>query len=135
MKLGRAVVIAMLSLLFVAYSNFAPTSLGSPLVDDYVKNHFLREVMFGVLLTLIAIKLSLNVPTTKDWFLLAIVSNVVVMPFWIAVLFGWSTDGLAEVWGGEIDETAAYLLHGTQAVGLLIGLLLMWPTPTASEGK
>jgi len=59
-KIGRAIVILALALLFFAYSNFLPTSLSNDLIADYVKNHFIREVIFGVVLAALAIRLSLR---------------------------------------------------------------------------
>jgi len=38
---------------------------------------------------------------------------------------GWSDQGLAEIWGQAIDSNAAYILHTSQVVLFLIGLLLM----------
>jgi hypothetical protein len=125
--IGRTVAILALALLFFAYSNFAPNSLSSDLIADYVKNHFVREMIFGATLTLIAIRLSFKVDTLKHWARFGLLGSIVVLPFWIAAFFGWSTDGLAEVWGGAIDENAAFMLHGPQTIGFYIGLLLMYP--------
>jgi len=126
--IGRVIVILAFSLLFFAYSNFLPTSLSSELIADYVKNHFIREVIFGAVLAAIGIKLSLRVETMKQWTTLAIIGSIVVLPFWVGFVLGWATDGLAEVWGGAIDENGAYFLHGPQLVGFYIGLVLMLPT-------
>lgn len=126
--IGRVIVILALSLLFFAYSNFLPTSLSSDLIADYVKNHFIREVIFGAVLAAIAIKLSLRVKTMKQWTRLAAIGSVVVLPFWVGFVLGWATDGLSEVWGGAIDENGAFLLHIPQVVGFYVGLALMLPS-------
>ena len=98
-KIGRILVILSLSLLFLAYSNFAPTALQSDTIEGYVKNHFVREIIFGIALTVWAIKLALQPITTLPFKQLALIGSIVIFPFWIAVLFGWSTQGLAKVWG------------------------------------
>ena len=46
-RTGQILVIASLSLLFLAYSNFAPTALGSEQIAGYVKNHFVREIIYA----------------------------------------------------------------------------------------
>lgn len=125
-KIGRILVILSLSLLFLAYSNFAPTALQSDTIEGYVKNHFVREIIFGIALTVWAIKLALQPITTLPFKQLALIGSIVIFPFWIAVLFGWSTQGLAKVWGGAINESAAYMLHGTQVGLFLLGLLLIY---------
>jgi len=58
-KTGQVLVILALSLLFLAYSNFAPTALQNENIVGYVKNHFVREIIFGIALTIWAIKLAL----------------------------------------------------------------------------
>lgn len=124
-KTGQLLVIAALSLLFLAYSNFAPTSLGSEQVADYVKNHFVREIIFGLALTIWAIKIALQPKDKLPFTQLLIVGSIVVFPFWIAVAFGWSVGGLEKVWGEAIDASAAYILHGTQVGLFVIGLILI----------
>lgn len=124
-KIGQTLVIASLSLLFVAYSNFVPTSLGSDNIADYVKNHFVREIIFGIALTIWAIRLAL-LPKDKLPFLhLLILGSVVVFPFWIAAAFGWSVGGMEEVWGKAIEASTAYTLHGVQVGLFILGLLLI----------
>lgn len=134
-KIGRVIVILALALLFFAYSNFLPNSLSNDLIADYVKNHFIREVIFGVVLAGLAIRLSLRVQSTKDWITLGILGSIVVLPFWIATLFGWSTGGLAEIWGGAIDENGAYFLHVPQVALFFLGWVLMYPASTQSAAS
>jgi len=50
---------------------------------------------------------------------------IVILPFWIAVLFGWATQGLAQVWGEAINSQTAYYLHGAQVILFLLGLVLI----------
>lgn len=126
-KIGRVIVIVALALLFFAYSNFLPTSLSNDLIADYVKNHFIREVIFGVVLAAMTIRLSWRAQSKQEWFALGALGSIVILPFWIASLFGWSTGGLAEIWGGAIDEKGAYYLHGPQVVGFYLGWILMYP--------
>ncbi len=128
-------VILALSLLFFAYSNFLPTALSSELIADYVKNHFIREVIFGAILAATAIKLSLDVKTRRQWTILAILGSVVVLPFWIGLSLGWATDGIKEVWGDTIDENGAFMLHGPQVTLFYIGLLLMLPPSEEAANK
>ena len=124
-KTGQILVILSLSLLFVAYSNFAPISLGSEQIADYVKNHFVREIIFGITLTIWAIKLVILPKDKLPFMQVVILGSVVIFPFWIAVAFGWSLDGLAEVWGKAINASTAYILHGVQVGMFLLGLLLI----------
>lgn len=130
---GRIIAILALLLLFFAYSNFAPIALSSELIADYVKNHFVREMIFGATLTLISIRLSLRVENRKQWLMLGALGAIVVLPFWVGALLGWSTQGLSEVWGGAIDEYAAFTLHSTQTAGFFIGLALMYPSANTSD--
>jgi len=124
-KIGQALVIGAISLLFLAYANFAPTALQSNEVAGYVKNHFVREIIFGIALAIWTIKLTLAPKEKQSIQWIAIVGAIVIFPFWIAVLLGWSTQGLEKVWGDAIDSSAAYILHSTQVALFLLGLLLM----------
>ena len=92
-----------------------------------MKNHFIREVIFGTVLAAFAIRLSYRMQSTREWIALGAMGSIVVLPFWIGMLFGWSTGGLTEIWGGAIDENGAYDLHGPQVVGFYVGWLLMYP--------
>lgn len=123
---GRVLVIAGISLLFVAYANFVPTALSSELVADYVKNHFVREILFGIFLAAWTIRLALQPVNARGISILAAIGSIVVLPFWIASLFGWSVGGMSEVWGDAIGPEAAYLLHGSQVVMFYLGLVLLW---------
>ena len=134
-KTGQILVIAALSLLFLAYSNFGPTSLGSERIADYVKNHFVREIIFGIALTVWAIKTALLPKKKLPFTQLLILGSVVIFPFWIAVAFGWSVGGLEEVWGKSIDASAAYTLHGVQVGLFLLGLILIKFSPDKSNLK
>ena len=124
-KLGQILVIFSISLLFLAYANFAPTALSSEAIAGYVKNHFVREIIFGITLSIWTIKLALQPKGKLAFKQLALLGSIVIFPFWIAVLFGWATQGLAQVWGDAINSKAAYYLHGSQVFLFLLGLLLM----------
>jgi len=124
-KIGQVLVIGALSLLFLAYSNFIPTALQSNEIADYVKNHFVREVLFGLALTIWAIKLALSPKESFPFKQLLILGTIIISPFWIAYLFGWSTGGMEVVWGETISPNAAYALHGSQVVLFMIGMLLL----------
>lgn len=132
-KIGQFLVITSLGLLFLAYSNFAPTSLGSEKIADYVKNHFVREIIFGIALTVWAIKTAWLPKEKLPFTQLLILGSVVIFPFWIAVAFGWSVGGLAEVWGKAIDSSAAYMLHGVQVGLFLLGILLIKFSPEITK--
>jgi peptidoglycan/LPS O-acetylase OafA/YrhL len=123
--LGRLLVILALALLFVAYSNFVPTALSSEMVADYVKNHFVREIVFGVFLAGWGIRLALRPSESIPLAKLSIAGSVVVLPFWIALVAGWSVGGMSEVWGDEIGPEAAFVLHGSQVLMFYLGLLLL----------
>ena len=123
--LGRILVVAAISLLFLAYSNFAPTALSSPEIADYVKNHFVREMLFGVTLSAWAIILALSPLSNRRIVMLGFIGSIVVLPFWIASLFGWSTDGLQSVWGEDLRPNSAYFLHGPQLGLFYVGMALI----------
>jgi len=124
-KIGQILVILSLSLLFLAYSNFAPTALQNENIVGYVKNHFVREIIFGIALTIWTIKLTLLPKEKLPFKQVAILGSVIIFPFWIAFLLGWSDQGLAEIWGKAINSEAAYILHGSQVGLFLIGLLFI----------
>jgi len=124
-KIGQIFLIASLSLLFVAYSNFVPTSLGSEYIADYIKNHFVREIIFGIALTIWTIRLALLPKEKLPFKQVALLGSIVIFPFWIAVAFGWSVGGMEQVWGEAIDASTAYRLHGVQVGLFLIGLALV----------
>jgi hypothetical protein len=126
-QIGKGITIAAVSLIFLAYSNFVPTSLSSDMIADYVKNHFVREVTFGLALAVITIWSCWITENRRQYVRTGILGSIVVMPFWVATFFGWSTGGLAEVWGGEISNETAYALHGTQVIAFYLGLLIMLP--------
>jgi len=123
---GRILVVVSIGLMFLAYSNFVPTSLSSNQIADYVKNHFVREVIFGLTLAVYTIVLAFGAMTMDQWIRIAIVGSIVVLPFWIAALFGWSTGGIAEVWGDRINPNGAYMLHGPQVLLFYLGLAILF---------
>ena len=41
--------------------------------------------------------------TFQQWILVAALGSIVVLPFWIAALFGWTTGGMQLAWQGEIE--------------------------------
>lgn len=124
--LGKILVIAGIALMFLAYSNFVPTSLSTPKLADYIKNHFVREVIFGLALACLTIYLTVIAADPSDWIKVAALGSIVVLPFWIASLFGWSTGGLHEVWGENINPRAAYVLHGAQVALFYGGLVILF---------
>jgi hypothetical protein len=131
--IGKGMIILALSLLIFAYSNFVPTSLASDMIADYVKNHFVREVIFGITLTVMAIRSCWKTQGRERYLATAVLGSIVVLPFWLATVFGWSTDGLAEVWGEDLSKQSAYLLHGSQVTLFYLGLLLLFPPKQKPE--
>jgi len=123
--LGKTFICVSIGLIFVAYLNFVPTAFRSELIADYVKNHFVREVIFGLGLAVFTIRSALSASSLSQLRLVAVFGSIVVWPFWIASWLGWSTGGLSEVWGGRIDPSAAYLLHGSQALLFVFGLAIL----------
>ena len=123
--LSKAIICLSIALLFAAYSNFAPTALGSDLIAGYVKNHFVREVIFWIALATITISLTLSARSKSDVWKIALMGSLVVLPFWIAAGLGWSTGGLEEVWGGRINANAAYMLHAGQVFLFYCGIIIL----------
>jgi hypothetical protein len=122
---GKFMICIAVALIVVAYTNFAPTALQSDMVVGYVKNHFVREIIFGTGLVILTINQTIMVSSTRHILKVALMGSIVVLPFWIAVLFGWSTGGLADVWGDKINPSAAYYLHGSQLILFYLGLTLL----------
>ncbi|MEP2989763.1 MAG: hypothetical protein ABJN65_01030 [Parasphingorhabdus sp.] len=125
-KIGRTFVIVGLLTLPFAYSNFLPTALSSYALPDYVKNHFIREVMFGVTLVVWTISLAIRPLNISNLKKIALLGSAVVLPFWIARAFGWSVGGMEAVWGEAIKPSGAYALHIPQALFFYVGLALLW---------
>jgi hypothetical protein len=125
--------------MFLAYSNFAPTALSSDGIADYVKNHFFREMIFGTALAVWTIKTALQPVNTTNLIRLLLLGSIVVLPFWVASLFGWSTGGIEEVWGDSLRPNGAYFLHGPQTAMFFAGIALLWfsskPTPGAQQAS
>ena len=119
---GKILSVLAIGLMFFAYSNFIPTVFPSENVADYVKNHFAREIIFGVTLAVFTIVRIVRWSPEKSLMVPLVSGSIVVLPFWIASLFGWSTGGLTEVWGEAIDPGSAYWLHGPQVVIFYTGM-------------
>lgn len=123
--LGKTLICLAIALLFGAYANFAPTALGSDLIAGYVKNHFVREIIFGIALAAITISLTVSARSKSDVLKIGLMGSIVVLPFWIAAALGWSTGGLEEVWGGRINANAAYMLHASQVFLFYCGVAIL----------
>ena len=123
---SKALTISSICLLFLAYANFGPTSLSADQIADYVKNHFVREIIFGLFLSAWCIYLIVFARELEQLRMIALIGSIVVLPFWIATFCGWSTGGLADVWGENINANAAYWLHGVQTAGFYLGLILLF---------
>jgi len=136
-SVGRVLVIVSIALMFLAYSNFAPTALSSDGIADYVKNHFVREMIFGTALAVWTIKTALQPINPTNLTRLLLVGSIVVLPFWVASLFGWSTGEIEEVWGDSLRPNGAYFLQGPQVAIFFVGIALLWfssrPTPSAQH--
>ena len=122
---GRVLTITSVSLLFLAYSNFAPNALTSDIVP-YLKNHLIREFVFGVSLTVFTIYLATRPPSYRRCHLVFLVGSIVVLPFWIGAAFGFVTQGMEQAWQGNADSTTAYLLHGPQVVLFYCGCACLY---------
>lgn len=123
---GRILVISGVLFMFIAYSQFIPTSLSTPLIADYIKNHFIREVTFGLTLACLTIYFTAIAKTLSDWRRVAILGSIVVLPFWVAWSFGWSTGGISDVWGDAISPNGAYSIHVPQIFLFYSGLLVLY---------
>ena len=124
--LGRFLVISSIAMMFLSYANFLPTALGSGQLADYIKNHFVREVIFGLALAVTTIFLTFWTTDPEQWVRVAILGSIVVLPFWLGAIFGWSTGGLAEVWDGAIEAQTAYRFHTVQTVLFYLGLGVLY---------
>ena len=124
--LGRFLVISSIAMMFLSYANFLPTALGSGQLADYIKNHFVREVIFGLALAVTTIFLTFWTTDPEQWVRVAILGSIVVLPFWLGAIFGWSTGGLAEVWDGAIEAQTAYRFHTLQTGMFYLGLGVLY---------
>lgn len=124
--IARILVTLGLSTLFIAYSNFIPTFLVHPELPGYIQNHFIREVFFGMTLSASAIYVVWREPLPQKFNLLwvSIAGPVVVLPFWIAMTFGYSALDVAAVWGQAVSVTGVYMIHVPQISFTLIGVIL-----------
>lgn len=125
-KVGKTLIVLALLTLPLAYSNFLPTSLSSEVLPDYIKNHFIREVTFGLALVTFTIFLISRPLTRLNFTQIAVLGSAVVLPFWIAWSFGWSVGGLDAVWGEAIQPSGAYMIHIPQASLFYLGLIMLW---------
>ena len=62
----------------------------------------------------------------QQWILVAALGSIVVLPFWIAALFGWTTGGMQLAWQGEIEQLSACILHGSQTLIFFVGIVLLY---------
>ncbi len=122
---GRILIILAVLMMFGAYFNFAPTALSSDQIADYVKNHFVREMIFGSTLSIIVIRKVCNPINMVQVKKIVILGSAVILPFWIAVALGWSTEGIDRIWRGEISSTAAFALHIPQTLIFIVGVSLL----------
>ena len=125
-KIGRILVIIAIGGIFLAYARFIPTAFSHETLADYIKNHFVREIIFGSTLASITIFYALKPPTKSSLKLIAVLGSVVVLPFWVGSLFGWSTGGMSAVWDQEMVPRNAYMYHGSQTMLFYLGLAVMW---------
>ena len=125
LRTGKALLIGSIALIFLTYSNFGPTALASDQIADYVKNHFVREIIFGWALAALTIRKSISAESRGQLLEVALWGSIVVLPFWIANLFGWSVGGLTEVWGASIRADDAFVVHGAQVALFYTGLAFM----------
>lgn len=121
-SLGKLLICVAVALIVFAYASFAPTALRSDVIVGYVKNHFVREIIFGVALVTLTIQNTVSISSFKHFLYVIFIGSIVVLPFWIAVVLGWSTGGIAEVWGEKINPNAAYVLHGFQIILFYLGV-------------
>ena len=122
---GRVLTIASISFLLLAYSNFGPNALTNPDIVPYLKNHLVREFVFGAFLALTTIYLVIRPIDLNRWKLIALLGTIVVAPFWVAASFGFVTQGMEGVWQGNMRGNA-FVLHGSQVGGFYLGLLMLF---------
>ncbi len=112
--------------LFISYTQLIPVAFTNESLADYIQNHMIREIIFGSTLAIWTL-LFLFKPLSHHTFkYIAILGSVIVLPFWVGFLFGWSTDGIDAVWGDSVAPKASYIYHAVQTVIFYLGLLLLW---------
>ena len=125
-NIGKTFVIIGLMFLPFAYSNFALTAFPSDALPDYIKNHFIREIIFGITLTVGTIFLTLKPLSLKTFKQITLFGSIVVLPFWVSWLLGWTVGGMEAVWGNTIALNDAYFIHIPQVLFFFAGLALLW---------
>jgi hypothetical protein len=63
--------------------------------------------LFGVALAAWTIRLALEPIDAGRCAKLAALGSIVILPFWVAALAGWSVGGIEKVWGSPIRPRAA----------------------------
>ncbi|GEM_PF-3479761 len=124
--LGKTCILIAIGLLFIAYSIFIPTAFASETIGDYIKNHFIREIIFGLTLTGWTLWITLKHRPGNPITFIALLGSAIVLPFWIGTLLGWSTGDMAAVWEGAMTPQSAYLYHSGQVFLFYIGLAFLW---------
>lgn len=121
---ARAFLALALLLNLVSYTAWGSTILPRADIPDYIRNHAVREIVAGAVLTLTLLA-ALRRPVARAWALpLVALSGGSVLGFWV----GWVVLGgigqIGTVFAGQ-KPLFAYALHVPQLFFWLIGSLLI----------
>ena len=125
-RIGRILIGLSMFLLFLSYYQYIPHMLTTPALGNYVKNHMIREQLFGATLALFVLRLCWIGPRTRDHYIQTVaLGGLVAGAFWIGFLTGHRIDGIAQVWGPGMGATGTFSLHVPQLVFYLVGAAIL----------
>ena len=125
-RLGRMLVGLSAAGVFYSFVRFGPAALGSPDLEDYTKNHIVRELVFGSGLGIYVILLCTIGRGVRDYWVTLALGALIAVVFWVGTVSGYGTDGMGQVWQGmAVTSRDAYNFHVPQTVLFVIGALLM----------
>jgi hypothetical protein len=108
----------------VSYFSWGTTVLPRADISDYIRNHAVREIVCGLVLTLTLLT-AIWRPIRKEWALsLVALSGGSVLGFWIGLVALGGIEAIDTIFAGQ-TPTLAYALHVPQLVFWLIGGFLL----------
>ena len=124
-RIGQALTLLSVAVTVFSILYFAAAALGREEIADYIRNHFVREIVFGLTLCAATAWLALRRPAGGGIGLLALLGGLLVAPFWIGVAAGIGNREIAAIWGDLAGPSDSFALHTVQAALMLLGVALM----------
>ena len=121
-RIGQGFMLLMTALTVFSILYFASVSLERADLADYIRNHFVREILWGLTLSGVVASLTLQARSAA---LAALFGGLLVAPFWLGYLGGIGKSEIGAVWGDTAAPTDSLMLHATQVVLFGLGAFLM----------